>query len=161
MTLTLESRELGKQIKIHEVHDLELTECRQFHTELVMMIQSMDDTIMEAVRLYNDAGVPFDQNWMHRTRMKRRIAISFATEAKRRLAKLEGVEGHGVRRKQTLHEVQRDWFVRAKQARMRELLTEELGPGVYEELDNEAHEAAEERFKAWLSEHGHEQLYVT
>jgi hypothetical protein len=161
MNLTFQSQELGRSVAIGEVHDMELPDARRFHVELTLAIQAMDDAILEAHRLDNEAGVPFDKDWMHRTRKKRRITVAFATEAKRRLLKLEGVEGADLNRKRTLIEAQREKFTRMKAARLKELLKEELGPGVYEEIENDAHEGAEEEFKAWLADNGYEQLYVT
>jgi hypothetical protein len=161
MTLTFQSRNLGRAIAIAEVHDLGLEDCREFHVELTLAIQAMDDTIQEAHRLDRDAGVPCDRDWLHRTRKKRRITIAFATEAKRRLMKLEGVDGAEVRQRRSLADLQRDKFQRLKLNRLRELLKDELGPGVYEEIEHEAHEDAEGEFKTWLTEEGQEQLYVT
>lgn len=121
----------------------------------------MDDAIQEAHRLDRDAGIPCDRDWLHRTRKKRRITIAFATEAKRRLCKLEGVDHVDLRNRRSHADLQRDKFHRLKLNRMRELLKEELPPGVYEEIETEAHEIAEQEFKAWLEEQGQEQLYAT
>ena len=138
-----------------------LDDCRAFHIELTLAVQSMDDSIQEAHRLDREAGIPCDRDWLHRTRKKRRITIAFATEAKRRLAKLEGVDVGELKHRRSQGDLQRDKFQRLKLARLRELLKEELGPGVYEEIETEAHETAEADFKAWLEEQGVEQLYVT
>ena len=138
-----------------------LDDCRAFHIELTLAVQSMDDAIQEAHRLDREAGIPCDRDWLHRTRKKRRITIAFATEAKRRLAKLEGVDVGELKHRRSQGDLQRDKFQRLKLARLRELLKEELGPGVYEEIETEAHETAEADFKAWLEEQGVEQLYVT
>lgn len=144
-----------------EIHEMELEACREFHVELTMAIQAMDDGIREAHRLERDAGVIYDKDWMHRARKKRRITLAFATEAKRRLLKLEGVEGGELRKKQSYYDAQREKFTRFLQERTDALLREELGPGVLEEIRHDAHEAAEADFKAWLEEHGYEQHYVS
>lgn len=160
-TLTFQSRELGRPIEIAEVHDMPLEEVRTFHVELTLAIQGMDDSIGEAHRLERDAGVPFDRDWMHKARKKRRITIAFASEAKRRLLKLEGVDGTELRQRRSHQEAQRTKFLGMRHDRLRELLKEELGPGVLEELETEAHDAAEKEFQEWLEEHGYEQLYAT
>jgi hypothetical protein len=161
MTLTYQSRELARVVEISQIHDLDLETCRRLHTELSMAIQGMDDAIKEALRMETDCGIPCDRDWLHRTRKKRRISIGFASETKRRLFKLEGVDGMEMQRRRSLADAQREKFLRLKQARIRAALVEELGPGVYEEIENEAHEGAEEEFKAWLEENRYEQLYVT
>jgi len=120
----------------------------------------MDDSIREAYRLENEAGVLFDRDWMHKARKKRRITLAFATEAKRCLLKLEGIDG-GFGERRSLIDVQREKFMQIKQSRLRSLLADELGPGVYEEIENEAHEDAEGEFKAWLEENSYQQFYVT
>jgi len=159
--LTFNSQYLQRQIEISEIHDLELEDCLGFHVELTMAIQGMDDGIQEAHRLERDAGVLYDKDWMHRARKKRRITLSFATEAKRRLLKLEGVEGCELRKKQGYYDAQREKFLRFRQERTDALLREELLPGVLEEIQNEAHEAAEADLRAWLEEHGYERHYVS
>lgn len=161
MTLNFASKELGRTLAVSEVHELQLEDCRRFHVELVLAIQQMDDAIQEAHRLDRDAGVPCDRDWLHRTRKKRRITIAFATEAKARLLKLEGVDGVELQRRRHQVDVQREKFQRLRQNRLRDLLREELGPGVYEELEGEAYEAAEADFKLWIEENGYEQLYTT
>lgn len=161
MTLTYQSRELARVFEITEVHELDLETCRKLHTELTLAIQGMDDVIKEGLRLEAEAGIPCDRDWLHRTRKKRRVSIGFASETKRRLFKLEGIDGMEMQRRRDLADAQRERFLRLKQARMRAALIEELGPGVYEEIENEAHEGAEEEFKAWLEENRYEQLYVT
>lgn len=159
--LTFRSTELQREITINEVYDLGLEDVRKLHVELTMSIHVMDDSIREAFRLENEAGYPFDRDWMHKVRYKRRVAIAFACEAKRRLLKLDGIELAEANKRQTLLEIQRDKFIKLKQARIRNLLVEELGPGVYEEIENDAHEEAETEFKAWLAEKGYKQFYVT
>ena len=161
MTLTFQSRELARPIEIADIHEMDLAEVRAFHVELTMAIQGMDDSIGEAHRLERDAGVPFDRDWMHKARKKRRITIAFATEAKRRLLALEGVDGTELRQRRSHQEAQRTKFLGIRHEQLRALLKEELGPGVLEELETEAHDAAEVEFKAWLEEHGYEQLYMT
>lgn len=161
MNLTFRSREFGRDIAINEVHELPLDEARRFHVELTLAVQGMDDAISEAIRLENDAGIPFDRDWMHKTRMKRRITIAFASEAKRRLLKLEGLEAFDPRKRRSQYEAQRSKFQVMRHDKLRELLKDELGPGVLEEIECEAHEAAEEAFKQWLTESGQEAVYVT
>lgn len=161
MQLTFRSREMDREVPIEAIHEMDLDQVRQFHVELTMAIQGIDDSISEANRLETEAGLPFDRDWMHKARKKRRITIAFASEAKRRLLKLEGVDGTELRQRRTLHEAQRHRFLGLRHDRLRALLKEELGPGVLEEMEHEAHEAAEGDFKGWLEEHGHEQLYLT
>jgi hypothetical protein len=161
MTLIFPSRELDRQITLPQVWEMDLDDARQFHVELTLSVQSLDDAIREAQRLENDAGIPFDRNWMHKARKKRRITIMFASETKRRLLRLEGLEGADVRRKRSAYEMQRDKFLIIRNDRLRELLKEEMGPGVLEEIECEAHEEAEELFKAWLEKEGHQPVYVT
>lgn len=159
--LTFNSQYLERQVEITEIHELDLEECREFHVELTMAIQAIDDGIGEAHRLEREAGVLYDKDWMHRARKKRRITLAFAAEAKRRLLKLEGVEGSDLRKRQGYYDAQREKFIRLRQERTDALLREELMPGVLEEIYNEAHEAAEADFKAWLEEHGYERHYVS
>lgn len=162
MKLTYRSVELAREIGIDEVHDLVLDSARRFHVELTMAITSIDDSLNQAYRLHEEAGVPLDVDWVHKARKKRRIMISFASEAKRRLLKLEGVPGVDLmRQRKSWYESQKERFLMMRHDRLRELLKEELGPGVLEEIEAEAHETAEADFKAWLEEHEHEQVYVT
>jgi hypothetical protein len=158
--LIFRSFELDREVKIEEVHDLDLETCRRLHVELTMAVQGVDDTIQEAFRLESDAGVPFDRDWMHRARKKRRIMLSFATEAKRHLLKLEGVDGTELRQKRSLTDAQRSKFQNLRHEQLRTLLREELGPGVLEDIESEAQELAEQQFKSWLSENGYDQLYI-
>ena len=158
--LNFNSQHLQRQVDIGEVHDLELEDCRELHVELTMAIQGIVDGIKEVHCLEREAGVPYDKDWMHRARKKRRITLAFATEAKRRLLKLEGVDGIELRKKQSYYEMQREKFLRFRQGRIDALLREELLPGVLEEIYSEAHEAAEADFKAWLDEHDYEQYYI-
>lgn len=161
MTLTFRSIELGRDVPIESVHELELDEARRFHVELTLAVQGMDDAIREAQRIENDAGIPFDRDWMHKARKKRRITIAFAGEVKRRLLKLEGLEGADVRQKRSAYEAQRSKFQTMRHDRLRDLLKDELGPGVLEEIEQEAHETAEKEFDAWLKDQGYERIYVT
>jgi hypothetical protein len=157
MTLIFPSRELDRQITLKQIWDMELDEVRQLHVELTMAVQGMDDAIQEAQRLEYDAGIPFDRDWMHKARKKRRITIVFASEARRRLFKLEGIEDLKVRK--SLYEKQRERFQQFRHDRLREMLKEELGPGVLEEVENDAHEAAEADFQGWLKREKFDQIY--
>ena len=73
--------------------------------------------------------------------------------------KLEGIDD--IRVKRSLYEHQRDRFISMRQDLMRRLLKEELGPGVLEEIENEAHEQAEKDFVAWLKQEGQTAVYIT
>lgn len=159
MTLIFPSRELDRQITLKQIWDMELEEVRQLHVELTMAVQGMDDAIQEAQRLEYDAGIPFDRDWMHKARKKRRITIMFASEARRRLFKLEGMED--VRQRKSLHDTQREKFQQIRHDILRRLLKDELGPGVLEEMECEAHEEAETEFAAWLKKENFEQIYIT
>lgn len=158
MKLTFRSHEFNRDVAIDEVYEMGLDDARKFHVELTMAVQGLDDAIMQALRLDNDAGIRFDRDWMHKTRKKRRITIAFASETRRRLMKLEGFEPL---KRQSIYDAQRVKFQVLRHDKLRELLKEELGPGVLEEIENEAHEAAEEAFKTWLAENRYEQVYVT
>jgi hypothetical protein len=158
MKLTFRSHEFEREIAIEEIYEMPLEDARRFHLELTLAIQSMDDSIGEANRLEVDAGVRFDRDWMHKARKKRRITVAFASEAKRRVMKLEGFEPA---RRQSIVDAQRAKFQTMRHDKLRELLKEELGPGVLEEIECEAHEVAEGMLKAWLAENGHEQIYIT
>ena len=157
MTLIFPSRELGRDFKIPDLWDLELDDARQLHVELTLAVQGMDDAIREAQRLEHEAGIPYDRDWMHKARKKRRITIMFASEARRRLFRLEGIEDVKVRK--SLYEKQRDKFQQFRHDRLRELLKEELGPGVLEEIEEEAQETAESDFQGWLTRERHERIY--
>jgi hypothetical protein len=152
---------MDREVPIEAIHEMDLDQVRQFHVELTMAIQGIDDSISEANRLETEAGLPFDRDWMHKARKKRRITIAFASEAKRRLLKLEGVDGTEMRQRRTLLEAQRNRFMTLRHDRLRALLKEELGPGVLEQIEHEAHEAAEGDFKGWLEGQNYEQLYLT
>lgn len=157
MTLIFPSRDLGRDVAISEVWNLELDEARRLHVELTLAVQGIDDSIREAQRLEHDAGILFDRDWMHKARKKRRIMIMFASEARRRLCKLEGVEE--VKQRRSIYEAQRDKFQQFRHDRLREMLKEELGPGVLEEIENDAHESAEEDFEKWLKRERFERVY--
>lgn len=158
MKLTFRSHEFDRDVAIEEIYEMPLQDARRFHVELTMAIQGMDDSICQATRLESDAGILFDRDWMHKTRKKRRITIAFASEAKRRLMKLEGFEPA---KRQSIYDAQRTKFQVMRHDKLRELLKEELGPGVLEEIECEAHEAAEEVFKAWLAENKYDRVYIT
>lgn len=158
MKLTFRSAELEREVPIESVHEMEHDEVRRLHTELTLAVQSMDDSIREQQRREHEAGIPFDRDWMHKVRKKRRITLAFASEAKRRLMKLEGIED--VKQRRTFYEVQRERFHIMRHDRLREMLKEELGPGVLEEMEAEAHEAAEKQFGAWLEDEGFERFYI-
>lgn len=158
MKLIFRSNELEREIPIESVHEMEHGEARRFHTELTMAVLSMDDSIRDAQWREHEAGIPFDRDWMHKARKKRRITLAFASEAKRRLLKLEGVEE--VKQRRTFYEAQREKFHIMRHDRLREMLKEELGPGVLEEMEAEAHETAEKQFAAWLDEESFERFYI-
>lgn len=158
MTLIFPSRELNRPVTLRDVWDLVLEDAHKLHVELTLAVQGLDDAIQEAHRLEHDAGIPFDRDWMHKARKKRRITIVFASEARRRLFKLEGIEDLKVRK--SLYEKQRDKFQQFRHDRLREMLKEELGPGVLEEIEDEAHEGAESDFQGWLKREKFEQIYL-
>lgn len=158
MATTFKSHELDRVLIIEEVHELSLSEARRFNAELTMAMSGLDQAIERAHRIEDGGGLPFDRDWMHRTLKKRRVCQAFEAEVKRRLQKLEELEQ--APRKSAM-ERQQARFEALRQERLRELLREELGPGVLEDIEEEAHGIAEEQFKAWLVENGQVQVFAT
>lgn len=146
MGITFKSHEFNRVLEIEEVHDLSLSDARRFNAELVIALSGMDEAIERASRIEKEGGLPFDPNWMHKTLKKRRITLAFADELKRRLNRLEQASCENI--SEYRHSQYETFYLET----LRAMLRDELEPGVLEEIEEEAHEQAKERFGAWLTE---------
>lgn len=129
MEFTFNSKSLERQISLHEIHGLSVTEARKLHAELVVAVQAMDDKVNEAQVTAQASGIPADKDWIHRVKKKRRICVTFATQVKQMMDAAQP-------------SAQPVTFASIYQRRLEELILEELGATVYEEIKAEARDLA-------------------
>lgn len=129
MEFTFNSKSLERQISLHEIHGLSVAEARKLHAELVVAVQAMDDKVNEAQVAAQASGIPADKDWIHRVKKKRRICVTFATQVKQIMDVAQP-------------SAQPVTFASIYQRRLEELILEELGATVYEEIKAEARDLA-------------------
>lgn len=130
MEFTFNSKSLERQVSLHQIYELTPGEARNLHAELVIAVQSMDEKVSEALASESASGIPADKDWIHRVKKKRRICVAFATQVKQMLdapAPAQAVTGN---------------FTSVFQRRFEELLLEELGQTVLDEIKSEARDLA-------------------
>ncbi len=128
MEFTFNSKSLERQVALHEIHELSVTDARKLHAELVIAVQAMDDKVNEAQAVAQASGIPTDKDWIHRVKKKRRICVAFATQVKQLM--------------ESPAPAQPASFVTVYQKRLEELLLEELGQTVFDEIKAEARDLA-------------------
>ena len=129
MEFTFNSKSLERQVSLHEIHGLSVAESRKLHAELVVAVQAMDDKVNDAQITAQASGIPVDKDWIHRVKKKRRICVAFATQVK------QAMESSAAPQQPTS-------FVTIYQQRLDELLLEELGQTVFDEIKAEARDLA-------------------
>jgi hypothetical protein len=131
MEFTFNSKSLERQVALHQIHELSTAEARKLHAELVIAVQAMDDKVNEAQVMAQASGIPADKDWIHRVKKKRRICVAFATQVK------QAMEASA-----PTPQAQPTSFVTVYQQRLDELLLEELGQTVFDEIKAEARDLA-------------------
>jgi hypothetical protein len=131
MEFTFNSKSLERQVALHEIHQLSVADARKLHAELVIAVQAMDDKVNEAQAMAQASGIPADKDWIHRVKKKRRICVAFATQVKQ---VMESSAPAG--------QAQPTSFATVYQQRLDELLLEELGQTIFDEIKAEARDLA-------------------
>lgn len=129
MEFTFNSKSLERQVALHEIHELTAPDARKLHAELVIAVQAMDDKVNEAQVAAQASGIPADKDWIHRVKKKRRICVAFATQVKQVMDS-------------STPTAQPNSFVTVYQQRLDELLVEELGQTIFDEIKAEARDLA-------------------
>lgn len=129
MEFTFNSKSLERQVALQEIHQLSVADARKLHAELVIAVQAMDDKVNEAQVMAQASGIPADKDWIHRVKKKRRICVAFATQVKQVM-------------ESSAPAAQPTSFVTVYQQRLDELLLEELGQTVLDEIKAEARDLA-------------------
>jgi len=129
MEFTFNSKSLERQVALHEIHELSAADARKLHAELVIAVQAMDDKVNEAQVAAQASGIPADKDWIHRVKKKRRICVAFATQVKQVMDS-------------STPTAQPNSFVTVYQQRLDELLVEELGQTIFDEIKAEARDLA-------------------
>jgi len=130
MEFTFNSKSLEREVSLHQIYELTPSEARNLHAELVIAVQSMDEKVSEALASEHASGIPADKDWIHRVKKKRRICVAFATQVKQMLDAPQ----------QQAAPVSN--FTTIFQRRFEELLLEELGQTVFDEIKTEARDLA-------------------
>jgi len=130
MEFTFNSKSLEREVSLHQIYELTPSEARNLHAELVIAVQSMDEKVSEAIASEHASGIPADKDWIHRVKKKRRICVAFATQVKQMLDAPQ----------QQAAPVSN--FTTIFQRRFEELLLEELGQTVFNEIKAEARDLA-------------------
>jgi hypothetical protein len=130
MEFTFNSKSLEREVSLHQIYELTPSEARNLHAELVIAVQSMDEKVSEAIASEHASGIPADKDWIHRVKKKRRICVAFATQVKQMLDAPQQ------------QAVPVSNFTTIFQRRFEELLLEELGQTVFDEIKAEARDLA-------------------
>jgi hypothetical protein len=130
MEFTFNSKSLEREVSLHQIYELTPSEARNLYAELVIAVQSMDEKVSEALASEHASGIPADKDWIHRVKKKRRICVAFATQVKQMLDAPQ----------QQAAPVSN--FTTIFQRRFEELLLEELGQTVFDEIRAEARDLA-------------------
>ena len=130
MEFTFNSKSLEREISLQQIHELTPSQARNLHAELVIAVQSMDEKVTEALASEHVSGIPVDKDWVHRVKKKRRICVAFATQVKQIL----DAPQHQATSVSN--------FTTIFQRRFEELLLEELGHTVLDEIKAEARDLA-------------------
>ena len=126
MGLTGRSKSLERTLDLDGLSSLPLSDVRSLHAELVVAVQSMDDSVNEALKMQELSGISADMDWVHRVRKKRRICVAFAAQAKQLLDTKSSDST----------------FQGAYAQHLDALILKELGATVYGEIKDEARELA-------------------
>ncbi len=129
MEFTFNSKSLEREVSLQQIHELTPSQARNLHAELVIAVQSMDEKVTEALASEHVSGIPVDKDWVHRVKKKRRICVAFATQVKQMLDAPPAPAATGN-------------FTTVFQRRFEELLVEELGQTIFDEIKSEARDLA-------------------
>jgi hypothetical protein len=129
MEFTFNSKSLEREVSLHQIYELTPSEARNLHAELVIAVQSMDERVSEVLATEHASGIPADKDWIHRVKKKRRICVAFATQVKQMLDAPPAPATTAN-------------FTTIFQRRFEELLLEELGQTVFDEIKAEARDLA-------------------
>ena len=136
MSLTFQSKSLGRQITIEDLNLLGADELNNLNAELTLAQESIDNRLekeQELIEKYGQRENTIEySDWMHKVNFKRRIVITFRTAVTQILNNKDNLP--------PLEELARDKF--------EELLIEELGERLYREMREEARELAAEDLRA-------------
>jgi len=119
------SKSLEKDVPLHLVHELPVSELQSLYDETVETIRSIDHDVSQAEEFQQSAGISPDEDWLHRAKKKRKICLDFAIKASAALRGRSGIS-----------------FEEAYQKRLDEILCEELNPATVDRIKKEAKELA-------------------
>lgn len=122
MSFTFVSKALDRTVSMEETGELELQAAQALYSELVMAVQSLDDSIQETQEQQRLSGILSDKDWVHRVKKKRRICVAFAAQLRPRLEQSTSTTGHQLAYWRTFEQLAR----------------EELGEDIYAEVVAEA-----------------------
>lgn len=126
MTLTFLSKSLERVVLLDELPCLTYQELQAFRGELVVAGRSMQTALNAALKDEEVTGVPLDTDWIHKIRKKMEVCASFCTAIEKLL-------------EQNLP----NGFLKTLVAKkLKDLLIEELGERLYQELKDEARDLA-------------------
>jgi hypothetical protein len=120
MQLTFTSRSLQRTVSLEDLPVMANSELRELHAELLMSVQTMDEKMQEAKELERLTGVAGDQDWLHRVKKKRRICVTFASQAE------QAMNGGS------------SSFDSMYRLKLEELVLDELGEETWQEIKGEA-----------------------
>lgn len=123
MSLTFASRSLQRTFALEDLTALTKTQLRILHGELVKAIEAMD-TKIEEVQTEEQLGVDPENNWLHRVSKKKAICETFAEQVTELLLETSVS------------------FEQVYRMKLDELVLDELGATVWQEIKNEALEFA-------------------
>ena len=121
MNLLFDSKTLSKTLGLVDLPKLKDADLRHLHAEILMAIQTMDDSVCGAQEEMKRGGDSVNDEWVKRVRKKRKICVVFATQVKQLL-------DHNLN--STYDSVYR--------CCLDELLKQELGAFVFEQIREEA-----------------------
>ena len=123
MSLTFASRSLQRTFALEDLATLTKTQLRVLHGELVKAIEAMD-TKIEEVQTEEQLGADPEGNWLHRVSKKKAICETFAEQVAELL--LENSVS----------------FEQVYRMKLDELVLDEVGATIWQEIKNEAMEFA-------------------
>lgn len=144
---TFFSNSLCKTVCLEDVSGLNATQLKEFHAELLGVVEALDRTVTDVHDKSKASGIPADKNWLHRIGTKKRIALKFAAEVK------SCMEGGS-----TLQ--QRAEYDRMYKAKFRAVLIEEFGEPELVEIEREVATATRQEYKNWIAKTSQRMWYV-
>lgn len=123
MSLTFASRSLQRTFALEDLTALTKTQLRVLHDELAKAIEAMS-TKIEEVQTEEQLGADPEGNWLHRVSKKKAICETFMAQVAELLLEVNVS------------------FEQLYRMKLDELLLDELGAAVWQEIKNEAMEFA-------------------